>query len=53
MIGGVLSCPVQERVTGSAVAAAIAVMNGAAIVRAHDVRENVDAIKMAAAIRGV
>ena len=53
MIGGVLDRPVQERVTGSAVAAAIAVMKGAAIVRAHDVRENVDAIKMAAAIRGV
>ncbi len=53
MIGGVLDRPVQERVTGSAVAAAIAVMKGAAIVRAHDVRENVDAIKVAAAIRGV
>lgn len=52
MIGGILGRPVEERVLGSAVAAAIAVGKGAAIVRAHDVRENVDAIKIAKAIQG-
>ena len=53
MIGAVLNRPVEERAVGSAAAAAIAVSKGAAIIRAHDVRENVDAIRIASAIRGV
>ncbi len=53
MLGAVTGRPVAERAVASAAAAAMAVMKGAVIVRAHDVRENVDAIKMAAAIQGV
>ncbi len=39
------------RLPGSLALAAIAVVNGASIVRAHDVRETVDAVKVAAAVR--
>jgi len=38
-IGAVLGLPVEERVEGTAAAAAAAVMNGACIVRVHDVRQ--------------
>jgi dihydropteroate synthase len=41
---------VHERVAASVAAAVMAVVNGAAIVRAHDVRETVDALRVAAAI---
>jgi len=50
-IGGILDLPVQERLEGSLAALAVAVMNGANMVRVHDVRESkrvadlVDAIK--------
>jgi dihydropteroate synthase len=37
---------VNERVAGSIAAALAAVARGAAIVRAHDVRETVDALKV-------
>jgi dihydropteroate synthase len=40
-----------ERVTGSVVAAGLAVWQGAAIVRAHDVRETVQAVRVAQAMR--
>ncbi|MGI9235149.1 MAG: dihydropteroate synthase [Woeseiaceae bacterium] len=40
----------DERMPASVAAAAIAVMNGADIIRAHDVRETVDAIKVAQAV---
>jgi dihydropteroate synthase len=40
-----------ERLHGSVAAAAIAVYNGAALVRTHDVAATVDAVRMAAAIR--
>jgi dihydropteroate synthase len=40
-----------ERLYGSVAAAAIAVHNGAALVRTHDVAATVDAVRMAAAIR--
>lgn len=50
-IGKVLDgAPPDQRLTGSLTSAAIAVLNGAAIIRAHDVRETVDAIRMANAI---
>jgi dihydropteroate synthase len=41
-----------ERLPGSLAATAIAVINGASIVRTHDVRETVDAIRVASFIRG-
>lgn len=51
MIGALLGgVPVDQRVQGSVAAAVVAVMQGAAIIRAHDVRETVDALKVAAAV---
>ncbi len=41
----------EERLAGSIAATAITVWNGAHIVRAHDVRETVDAVKVAKFIR--
>ncbi|EAT11491.1 dihydropteroate synthase [Bermanella marisrubri] len=47
MIGGVLdNRPPHERVSGSVAGALIAVMNGAQIVRVHDVQETSDALKV-------
>lgn len=42
-----------ERVAASAASAAIAVMNGAHIVRVHDVKETVQAVRVAEAIRRI
>jgi dihydropteroate synthase len=41
---------VSDRLPASIAAAVLAVMNGAKIVRAHDVRETVDALKIASAV---
>lgn len=50
MIGTLLGGkPVEERVQGSVAAAVIAVQNGAAIVRVHDVAPTVEALKIATA----
>ncbi|HQZ96292.1 MAG TPA: dihydropteroate synthase [Pyrinomonadaceae bacterium] len=43
--------PTAERLYGSLASGAIAVFNGASILRVHDVKETVDAIKVAVAIR--
>lgn len=43
--------PTSERLNGSLSTAAIAVFNGASILRVHDVKETVDAVKVAVAIR--
>jgi len=52
MIGSLLGdAPVDQRVTGSVSAAVIAAMKGAAIIRVHDVRPTVVALKIVAAIR--
>jgi dihydropteroate synthase len=42
---------VDQRLAGSVALAALAVFNGAAIVRAHDVAETVDSVRVAAAVR--
>jgi dihydropteroate synthase len=44
--------PPDERLPGSLALAAIAVLNGARIVRAHDVAATMDAVRVAAAVRG-
>lgn len=44
--------PVDQRLAGSLASVAIAVWHGAKIVRVHDVKETVDAMKVVAAIRG-
>ena len=43
--------PVDKRLSGSLVTAAIAIWNGASIVRVHDVSETVDILEITAAIR--
>lgn len=58
MVGAVLTqnsqaVPVNERVTGSVAFALLAVQNGAAIVRVHDVKQTVDALKVLKAVAGV
>lgn len=52
-IGKILDQPkVQDRLIGSLTCAAIAVVNGAHIIRAHDVKETVEAVRMAERLRG-
>ena len=46
MIGDLTGRPVTARVAGSVAAALLAVQNGASLVRAHDVKETVDALKV-------
>lgn len=50
-IGDILKKPVTERLAGSLAVAALAVYNGASIIRTHDVKETADAVKMAMEIR--
>ncbi len=52
LVGMITGRPTGDRLVGSAVLAALAVERGAAIVRAHDVTETVDALCMVAALRG-
>ncbi|RMD68697.1 MAG: dihydropteroate synthase [Gammaproteobacteria bacterium] len=52
MIARVLDKPPEERLYGSLALAALAVMKGASIIRAHDVSPTVDAVKMAHAVKG-
>jgi len=49
MIGQVTGREVSERLAGSIAAATIAAMKGAQIIRVHDVKETVDAMKVVAA----
>ncbi len=52
MIGTLTGRPEKERMAGSLAAAVIAVMQGASIVRTHDVAECVDALKICHAVIG-
>ena len=51
MLGAITGRDVTERLAASVAAALLAVQRGAAIVRVHDVRETVDALKVWDAIR--
>ena len=51
-IGAVTGAPVDERLPGTLAATAITVLNGANIVRVHDVKECKQAVQIAEAIRG-
>jgi dihydropteroate synthase len=51
-IGLTLNVPVAERLPGSLAAAIISALNGAHIVRVHDVKETFQAIKIVEVIRG-
>jgi dihydropteroate synthase len=53
MIGEITGRPVDDRVAGSVAAALLAVQNGARIVRVHDVKETVDALKVWRALDGM
>ncbi|CNI05232.1 dihydropteroate synthase [Yersinia aldovae] len=46
MVGQILNVPPQQRVTGSVACAVIAAMQGARIVRVHDVKETVEAMRI-------
>ena len=51
-IGKILDQPkVEDRLIGSLTCAAIAVVNGAHIIRAHDVKQTVEAVRMAERLR--
>lgn len=50
-IGDVLEKPASERLYGSLAVAALAVYNGAHIIRTHDVAETADVVKVAGAFR--
>lgn len=53
MIGSLLDAPVEARLVGSLAAAVIGAWQGASIVRVHDVRETVQALRVCAAVRAV
>ena len=50
-IGELLNLPVAERLSGSLAAAVIAILNGASIIRVHDVKETAEAMRVVAAIK--
>lgn len=50
IIGGVLQVPISERLHGSLAAAVIAAWQGAQIIRAHDVKATVQALRMCSAV---
>jgi dihydropteroate synthase len=50
MLGRLTDRPTAERLIGSVALAVIAVLNGARIIRAHDVAATVEAVKVAAAV---
>jgi dihydropteroate synthase len=51
LLGEITGRPVGERAAASVAAALLAVQNGASIVRVHDVRETVDALKVLLALK--
>lgn len=54
MIGSLLGdVSVDQRIFGSVAAAVVAVIGGATIIRVHDVRETVEALKVASAVRAI
>jgi dihydropteroate synthase len=51
MLGAITGQPPEERLSAGLAAAALAVWQGASIIRTHDVRATVEAVKLAAAAR--
>ena len=51
MLGHITGREVDERLPASLAAATISAMKGASIIRVHDVRETVDAVKIATAVK--
>jgi len=52
MLGQITGRDVDERLPASLAAATISAMKGASIIRVHDVRETVDAVKVVMAVKG-
>jgi dihydropteroate synthase len=50
MLGNLLNCDVEQRLSGSLTAAIVALQQGASIIRVHDVSESVDALKVLKAV---
>lgn len=50
MVGAILDAPLDGRLIGSVTAAVIAMQRGASILRVHDVRETVQALRMVMAV---
>lgn len=53
MIGSLLEVTVEQRKAGSISAAVIAAWQGASVIRAHDVRETVEALKICDSVRAI
>jgi dihydropteroate synthase len=53
MIGAVVERPPEARLAGSLAAAALALERGASIIRAHDVAETVDVVRVVQALRTI
>lgn len=53
MLGSITGNDVDQRLADSLAVASYAVLNGASIIRAHDVKETVDTIKIMTAIQGI
>jgi dihydropteroate synthase len=53
MIGSLLEATVEQRKVGSISAAVIAAWQGASVIRAHDVRETVEALKICDSVRAI
>ncbi|MDX1678200.1 dihydropteroate synthase [Arsukibacterium sp.] len=51
MIGQLLEVPLNQRLAGSLACATIAALQGARIIRVHDVKETVQAVQVATAVR--
>ena len=51
LVGRVLGRPIEARLAGSVAAATLAVWNGASIIRAHDVAETFDSVRLVQFIR--
>jgi dihydropteroate synthase len=51
MIGQLLNVPVNERLAGSIACATIAALQGARIIRVHDVKETVQAVRVVTAMQ--
>ena len=52
MFGQLLERPVEQRLAGGLAVSALAVWQGARLIRSHDVRETIDAIRTTAALLG-
>jgi dihydropteroate synthase len=52
MVGALTGRPAEERVHGSVALAVVAALNGARILRVHDVAATVDAVTVVAAVKG-